>query len=111
LARKSPCDCLILGTATSVGGMKCVTRTLTHDLVSRGWNVRTVFPDTPRSPAMRDWSRAQGVEAELSTALRDAADPHSLRGVLQFSQYVRDARLRVASLHGGDNFISSQQSS
>jgi len=99
-------DCLIISTADNVGGMERVVCNLSRQLSRRQLDVRTAFPSSGRSEALLRWCAEQGVQADASPAVLDAAAQHTARGILRLRTYVRDIRPRAVNLHYGDNFIS-----
>jgi glycosyltransferase involved in cell wall biosynthesis len=99
-------DCLILSTADNIGGMERVICSLARQLVAAHWPIRVVFPQTPKAQPLLEWCRAQHVPAEVSSALVDAAAPHSLRTTLALNSFVRHLAPQTINIHYGDNFIS-----
>lgn len=97
---------LVLTTSDAVGGMQRVVAGLVRQFCERGVDVRSVFPRSPASGALLAWMDREGVPAEVSDALPDAAAPHTLAGMRSLRRFVRAARPDVVSVHYGDNFIS-----
>jgi len=96
----------LLSTADNIGGMERVICGLAREFTARGCTVRTVFPDTPKRAALLNWCAEQGVTAETSPALLDAAAPHTWNSVKRLAQFLRERSPDIVSLHYGDNFIS-----
>lgn len=86
--------------------MERVAVGLTRGLQGRGWNIRCVFPRFPRDPALLEWCRAQGVEADDDPAVLEVLDAHTLSSMGALRRMVRRYDPDVVNLHYGDNFIS-----
>ena len=67
---------LYLTTSDWIGGMERSVINLSTELVTRGWMVRSVFLDTPRSGALLAWGREQGFAAESNRALLKIGRAH-----------------------------------
>jgi len=99
---------MFLTTSAYVGGQERIACGLSRAFVERGWTVRSIFPDGPTRDMFLKWCREQGVQAETSPALLDAAAPHPARAMLELARLVRDWQPDVVNIHYGDNFISAK---
>jgi glycosyltransferase involved in cell wall biosynthesis len=97
---------LMLSTAANTGGMERVICVLARGFVSRGWSVRTVFPETAGVDGVLAWCAEQEVEAEATPHLLDLAAPHHVRHMRALGAFVRNAKPDVVLLHFGDSFMS-----
>ncbi len=79
---------------------------LSTEFTLRGWDVRSVFLETPRSGALLEWARRQGFVAETSPALLSYYDKHTYSQMLALRQLIARSRADVVHLHGGSNFLS-----
>jgi glycosyltransferase involved in cell wall biosynthesis len=78
---------------------------LSRELTDRGWAVRSVFLETPRTAALLEWARALGFAAESSPALLSYFEPHTYRKLLALRRLVAQSRADVVHLHVGSNFL------
>ncbi len=101
-----PPKLVLLSTASSIGGMERIVCGLSREFTSRNWDVRTIFPKSERDNALLNWSRAQGVYAEISTSLLDAADTHTWNDISKLKDLMINTNPDVVNIHYGDNFIS-----
>lgn len=99
---------MFLTTSAYVGGQERIACGLSRAFKQRGWTVRSVFPDGPTRDMFLKWCREQGVEAETSPALLDAAAPHGALDILALGRLVRAWQPDVVNIHYGDNFISAK---
>jgi glycosyltransferase involved in cell wall biosynthesis len=97
---------LLISTATSIGGMERVVCSAAHGLAAAGWDVRTVFPECDNADALLAWCADQGVPAEFSSAVTEAAAPHSWRTAAALRRFIREFDPDVVNIHYGDNFLS-----
>jgi glycosyltransferase involved in cell wall biosynthesis len=97
---------MILTTSAYVGGQERVACGLSRALLGLGWDVRLIFPEPPKREAFLKWCSEQGVNAEVTPALLDAAAPHHARDMLALQQLVRSWRPDIVNIHYGDNFVS-----
>lgn len=97
---------LFLVTADDIGGMQRVVIGLARQYGTLGWLAKSVFPHSPKRELLLAWAQRQGVTAEATPALLNAADSHTVRSMLALGRYVRKLRPDVVNLHYGDNFIS-----
>lgn len=97
---------LMLSTAASTGGMERVICVLARGFVSRGWSVRTVFPETAGVDSVLAWCAEQEVKAEATPHLLDLAAPHHLGHMRALGAFVRSEKPDVVLLHFGDSFMS-----
>lgn len=98
---------LLMGTGDgTIGGTEQIVCRLSRNLSARGHFVETIFPETPKSPALLTWSRSHGVMAETTPALRCVAEPHGWNDVLALRGFLRQSRPDIVNLHYGNNFIS-----
>lgn len=99
--------CLILApTFSLVGGAERVVCDLSLGLSARHWDVRTVFPVTDTSPALLDWCREHGVNAEASFAVPTLDQPRTLASTRALRQIVRRTNAAVVNVHYGSIFAS-----
>lgn len=97
---------LLLTTADNIGGMERVVCSLARQFGARGWPVQTVFPEGANRDALLAWCGAQGVDAQTSPALLNAAASHTWQDTRRLTQFVRQAHPGIVNLHYGDNAIS-----
>lgn len=97
---------LLLTTKAQIGGMERVACSLAREFAGRGWDVRAVFPKLARNDAFLAWCAGQGVDAEVSPALRDAGKPHTVTDMRNLRAFVRAWNPDVVNVHYGDNTIS-----
>lgn len=97
---------LFLTTADNIGGMERVVCSLARQFAGRGWPVQTVFPEGGNRDALLEWCRAQGVDAQTSPALLNAAAAHTRQDMRRLTKFVRQAHPAIVNLHYGDNAIS-----
>lgn len=97
---------LLLSTACSIGGMERIVCGLARAFTARGWNARTIFPDSEKGPELLQWCRDQEVVAETHVAVREAHKSHSRRDMANLIRFVRTEAPDTVNLHYGDNFIS-----
>lgn len=95
-----------LTTADNLGGMERVVCGLSRQFSSRGWEVRTLFPQSSRVRPLLQWAQELGVDAEAHPALLGAHAPHSARDVARLRRYLRHSAPDIVNLHYGYNVIS-----
>lgn len=95
-----------LSTTGTVGGMERVVCDLSRSFVERGWQVRTVFPETPDQTALLQWCASQKVAAETNPAVLEVTQPHTWKHVRELRQFLQNLKPDVVNLHYGANFIS-----
>ncbi len=97
---------LYLTNSDWIGGMERCAVNLSKEFTARGWDVRSVFLETARSPALLEWARAQGVAAESNPALLSYYEPHSNAQMLALRRVIAASNADIVHLHGGANFLS-----
>jgi len=96
---------LYLTNSDWIGGMERSVVNLSRELTDRGWAVRSVFLETPRTPALLEWARAQGFEAESSPALLSYFERHTYRRMFALRRLVARSGADVVHVHVGSNFL------
>jgi glycosyltransferase involved in cell wall biosynthesis len=79
---------------------------LSIEFSARGWDVRSVFLETPRSPKLLEWARAQGFAAESSPSLLSYYDKHTFPQTLALRRLIASTKADIVHLHAGSNFLS-----
>lgn len=97
---------LLLTTADNIGGMERVVCGLARQFTRRGWPTQTVFPEGGNKDALLAWCAAQGVDAQTSPAVLNAAAEHRRSDMAALRTFVRKTQPDVVNVHYGDNFIS-----
>jgi glycosyltransferase involved in cell wall biosynthesis len=96
---------LMLSNTTELGGVERVVCTLHKELEARGWQVRSIFPETQNSAKQLNWCREQGMNAEAHPAvmpLMHGGTPAYIRETVRF---YRQNRADSVILHYGDNYV------
>jgi glycosyltransferase involved in cell wall biosynthesis len=88
-----------------IGGMERIVVNASAELTARGWTVRSLFVETPRSAALLEWAQLQGFAAESSRALLSYFEHHSYRKMLALRRVVARTRADIVHLHVGSNFL------
>jgi glycosyltransferase involved in cell wall biosynthesis len=97
---------LYLTNSDWIGGMERCAINLSKAFTARGWSVRSVFLETPRTADLLAWGRLHGFAAESSAALLSYYDPHTIAKMLALRRLVAESRADIVHLHGGSNFLS-----
>lgn len=86
--------------------MERCTINLSKAFTARGWAVRSIFLQTPRSAALLEWARDLGFAAETSPVLLSYFDRHTVARMLGLRNLISRSNADIVHLHAGSNFLS-----